>query len=449
MTAPAGPPPWARLVFALALGAYGAIAAWLVWRTSILEPYSDMFEWMARWYRLRADGDLGRYLWAPHNFHHLVWTFAVLGLDIEGFGGSGYFILAVGAACFAAIAAMLAAVGAAAAGRGLRLVGGGVAAALGLMGCHVLDASAVINMTYVHALVFAVAAVLLAEAPSRWPAARGAATLTCAVAASLGSSAGLAVWPALLGAGWKSRRRGWTLAVLAVGLAFGALYALGEAAPNQTGVHPPDQVHAAEAALLFVNYLGLPWARGLDGAGWVAGLAVLGMAVAAVALRGRRAAPWPERAAVALILFSLATAAMAGLARAGVVPADRVPIRYAIFLAPLHAGLWVLALPYLRSVWGRRPRTMAGATAALAAAMLLHQAAMAVYAVRTADASLRAIADFRAGRRTPSMSVTIHPDLAEAQALSQRMRRDGLYQRELRPDPGPAPQRIGYFGFMD
>ena len=52
-----------------------------------------------------------------------------------------------------------------AAGPGLRLVGGGVAVALSLMGCDILDANADIETTYVHALVFAVAAILLAQAP--------------------------------------------------------------------------------------------------------------------------------------------------------------------------------------------------------------------------------------------------------------------------------------------
>src|SRR6185312_8319487 len=154
------------------------------------------------------DGDLGAYVWAPHNFHHLVWTFAVLALDITAFGASSYLFLAVGALCLAAVA-----------GRGLRLVGGGVAAALSLMGAHILDVSADINTTYVHALVFAVAAVLLAAREDQRPRLRGAGALACAVAASLGSAAGLAVWPALVFGAWRSGRRGWLIAVLGVGAA--------------------------------------------------------------------------------------------------------------------------------------------------------------------------------------------------------------------------------------
>lgn len=425
-----------RLAFGAALAAYVAIAAWLVWRTSILEPYSDMFDWLARWRQFQADGDLGRYLWAPHNFHHLIWTLAVLDLDIRAFGARGGFFLATGALCLAATAALLAWAGAGAAGRGLRLVGAGGAVALSAMGCHVLDASAAITTTYVHALVFAVAAILLAESPGKRPRARYAGALACAVAAGLGSAAGLAVWPALLLGAWRSGRRGWGAAVALAGVAFGLLYLVGESAPG--GVGTAGVPHAADAALLFVNYLGLPWARAIPVAGWFIGLAILIPALAAIAFRGGKGAPWPERAAVGLIVFSLTTAAMAGAVRTGQTAPDLVPMRYSVFLIPLHVGLWLLALPYIRQAWSRRPGPMEAAVAGAAALMLLHQGVMALYAVRTADANLRIIADFREGRRTPAMSVTIYGDLDRARSISDSLRRDGLYPRELRPDPPPS-----------
>jgi hypothetical protein len=427
--------PAVRLVFALALALYLGVAAWLLWRTSILEAYSDMYDWIARWDWLQADGDLGRYLWAPHNFHHLVWTLAVLEVDIRAFGASGYLFLAVGALCLAVTAAMLASLGGAAAGRGLRLVGAGGAAALCLTGCDVLDASFDINTTYVHALVFAVAAILLAQAPGATSLRRRGGALACAVAAGLGSAAGLAVWPALLFAAWRDGERRWMWTVLAAGAAFSGLYLLGETAGPAGAVGATGAVRLAEAIALAVNYLALPWLRGAPSAGWIIGLMVLALSVAALAVKGRRGAPWLERAAVALILFSLTTAAMAGVARTGATAPQLPPIRYAVFLAPLHVGLWVLALPYLRQAWERRPARWEVAVVAAAAVMLLHQAVMAVYAVRTADQTLRVVADFRAGRRTPQMTATIYPDLGKARALADAMRREGFYQRELRPDP--------------
>ena len=422
-----------RLAFAAALLIDLSIAGWLVWRTSILEAFSDMFDWMERWYALQADGDLGRYLWAPHNFHHLVWTFAVLALDVRVFGASGYLFLAVGVLCLMVTAAMLAGLGAAAAGRGLKLVGGGGAAALSAMGCHALDASADINTTYVHALMFAVAAILLAEAPGRQARWRPLAALACAAAAGLGSAAGLAVWPALLFRAWRTGRRGWAAAVLASGAAFSLCYLLGQAPPGSAG-----SASATAVVTMIVNDLGLPWARGLGGAGWLVGLVVLVAALTALHFKGGAGAAWPERAAASLIVFSLTTASLAGVARAGVIAPGLPPMRYAIFMIPLHVGLWVLALPYLRRAWTWRPRLMERAVVAAAVLMVAHQAVTAVYAVRTADAALGEIADFRAGQRKPAMFIAIYPDLAKAQALSRRMRRDGFYQRELRADPAPS-----------
>jgi hypothetical protein len=442
VTAPPRLPRAVRLAFAAALTAYLACAAWLVWRTAILEPYSDMYAWIARWYRFRADGDLGRYLWAPHNFHHLVWTLAVLDLDIRAFGASGYLFLAVGVICLGATAALLAWVAAEAAGPGLRLVGAGVAAALGAMGCHILDVNAEIETTYVHALLFAVAAIVLAEAPGRRPAVRRAGALVCAMAAGLGNAAGLAVWPALLFVAWRTGRRGWALVVLAAGGAYGGLYLLGEATSGGA-VAGAAGGRLAEAAALAVNYLALPWVRAAPAIGWPLGLAVLTIALAAVIFRGRRGAPWPESAAVGLILFSVATAAMAGAGRTGLIAPNMVPMRYAVLLIPLHAGLWILALPHVRQAWPQRPRAVAGAVVGLAVVMLVHQGVMAVFAMRTADANLRVLADFRNGKRSPQMLTTIHSDLGVARALALRMQGDGFYQRELRPDPAEPASGSG------
>jgi hypothetical protein len=418
-------------VFAAALCAYLACAAWLVWRTSVLEPYSDMYDWLARWRDLQAGGDLGRYLWAPHNFHHLAWTFAILDLDIRAFGASGYLFLAAGSLSLAVTAALLARVAAEAAGPGLRLAGGGVAAALALMGCHVLDTNAEIETTYVHALVFAVAAIVLAARPGPRPAWRQGGALLCAVAAGLGNAAGLAVWPALAVMAWRSGRRGWALAVLATGAVFGAAYATGQSAPAA------GAGRLGTALALALNDLALPWVRAWPPLGVPLGLAILTLALAAVVLKGRRAAPWPEHAALGLILFSLGTAAMTGLGRAGLIAPDLVPMRYAVLLIPLHAGLWILALPDIRRLLAGRPRAAAAAVLAAAGLMLAHQAVMAVFAIRTADANLRLVADFRQGRRTPAMRSGVYPDLDAAQALAQGLRRDGYYQRELRPDPPP------------
>jgi hypothetical protein len=68
---------------------------------------------------------------------------------------------------------------------------------------------------------------------------------------------------------------------------------------------------------------------------------------------------------------------------------------------------------------------------------------MAVFATRTADINLRAVADFREGRGSPTMLSTIYADLDQARASAAQMRREGLYQRELRPDPPNSPGAAG------
>jgi hypothetical protein len=247
----------------------------------------------------------------------------------------------------------------------------------------------------------------------------------------------------------RAGERRWAAAVLASGAALSLVYLIGETTSPDIATSASGFGRLAVGGALFVNYLGLPWVRGAPAAGWLIGLVVTGLSMAAVVFKGGRGAPAQERAAVALIVFSLATAMMAGALRTGASAPELVPIRYGAFLIPLHIGLWVLALPYLRKAWTRRPRPMQAVLVAAAGVLLVHQAVMAVYAMRTADSNLRVVADFREGRRTAVMATTIFHDLDKAQDLAAQMRREGLYQRELRPDPPPQPYRTGYLGLID
>lgn len=423
--------PRARQIFALALAIYVAAAAWLVWRTAILEPYSDMFDWLERYYRFEADGDLGRYLWAPHNFHHMVATFSVLALDVRAFGGSGYLFLVTGAACWAVIAAMMALLGAQAAGRELRLIGGGGAAALALMGCHALDATADINTTYLYALAPATGAILLWESRwrGRWPR---VVALALAGLAGLGSAAGLAIWPALLVATLRRRAWRWTAAVLVCGIATGLLYLVRERALAPAGSSAGADRLLGGAGLV-ISYLSLPWGRGVPAWGGLVGALVLALSLASLVAALREGGRL-SRTAAALIVFSLTTAVMAGVARSGLM-GNLAPMRYAVFLIPLHVGVWMTVLPALRRLWLAQPKPMERVAIAAAALMIIHQGVMAIYAVRTADENRALVDAFRAGARTPAMLTTIYPDLAKARAIAERLRRDGLYQRELRAAP--------------
>ena len=105
------------------------------------------------------------------------------------------------------------------------------------------------------------------------------------------------------------------------------------------------------------------------------------------------------------------------------------PIRYAVFLIPLHVGLWILALPGFRRLWARRPGLAAAGLGVLSVLMVCHQLVMAVYALGTANAEREQLAAFWAGVRTPQMTTTIYPDLRKAETMELRMAHDGLYRR--------------------
>ncbi len=431
---------WPRATFAVALGGCLIIAAYLVWRTAVLQPYSDMFDWIARYYRFRADGDLAGYLLAPHNFHRIVWTFLALDLDIRLFGAVGVLPIAVALACLAVTAAILASVAADAAGTGFRLVGGGLAAALSTMGCHILDVSLHITTPYLHGLVFGVAAIALGE-PAATSAAglgRRAAALVCAAAAGLGIAGGLAVWLVLAFGAWRRRDWPWLMTVAAAGAVFCALYASGQPTPPNPGHGGHGLSALGDAVALGLNYLGLPWTRGAPALGWLLGLVVLALGLAAIALRGRAGATRPERVATQLILLSLGVAALTVIGRTGLEAPRDVPMRYAVFMIPLHAGLCILALPAARRLWIARPKLGAAAVYALSALMVSNQVLMAVFAIRTADINRQVVAAFRAGATTPQMEV-IYADLSAARAIEDRLRCDGFFQFEVKP-PG---QRTG------
>jgi hypothetical protein len=226
--------------------------------------------------------------------------------------------------------------------------------------------------------------------------------------------------------------------VLTNAIGFSLIYLLGDTSPADSGPSVGGSGRLHDAVLLFINYMGLPWVRAVPAAlGWLIGATVLVPAMAAVRFKGGPRAAWSERMAVSLIVFSLGTGVMAGAARTGQIAPNLVPMRYAVFLIPLHAGLWILALPYLRKAGLRWPRRLASGVCVAAAIMLLHQGVMSIYAVRTADINLQIIADFRGDKRSAAMLTTIYSNLDRAQALGARLRGDNFFQREWRADPAP------------
>jgi hypothetical protein len=431
-----------RRAIILGVGAlYLAVFAVVVWRATVLGPYSDMLNWLERYFRLQADGDWAAYLLAPHNEHRLVWTFLVLAGDIRAFGGQGWLFVVVGLGALLLTAGLLAREAGRAAGPVLAPAVAVLAVMATLMSANALDVAVHLNTTYVHALVFAVAAILLAEAPAqgRRRRARLAAALLCGCASGIGSSAGLAVWPAL--AFGAARRRDWTgcVAVLVAGAAF--TLALINLPPALQPVNPVawDMRRALSAVLVFLNYLALPELKLLPSLGWLFGLVVLGLSVAGlVSIDGR--ARRSDRIAQQLILVTLTTALMAAIGRTGVAAPHETPIRYAVLLVPAHVGLLMLAAPRLAQLRPARPALVDGLLIAAAVALLAQEAVMGVFAARTSAITRDVVAEFRAGGWTPRLAAMVCPDRAYAQAILARAKAAGLYEADAPglPPPGRA-----------
>jgi hypothetical protein len=427
----------ARWVLRIILAVYLAAFAYAVWRTAILQPYSDMFDWVDRYYRFQANGDWAAYLLAPHNYHRPVWTFAILAADIGLFGGSGYPFIVVGVACLIGSAAVLAREATAAAPQNMKPPAGGLAAMLTLTAANVLDASVHLNTTYAHALVFSVLAIALAEPHDRRPQVtwERVAALACILLAAFGNAVGLVVFPVLAFAAVRRGEWRWLAAVLAAAVVVIGLYASGQ--PPLGGGEPRTLASLLRSGHLALSYLGLPWTRAIPALGWAIGFVGLVLSAAALIFRGGAGASRAERVAVMLILFSLGTAAMAALGRAEFGEPWDVPLRYAVFLAPMHVGLLMLALPY----GAKLPAKFSGAVAMIVAAVLLLQQFAGVVSVAKASDRIRQMkVDFEAGQRRSEMLLTIHPVISRAEAIGARMRRDGLYRHEAhRPRPTEAP----------
>ena len=420
-------------------------AAWLVLGT-VLKPYSDSYSFIFDAWRWRDGAQpFLAYLWEPHVGHHMVGVRLVAALEVS----------AVKSAWPSVVACTLALMGTATllAFRAwgdrritaLRMPSALLCAMLVLTGFNALDADQPLNALYPYCLVFAVLSLSLWETGDAKPRTamlrRGLAVLA-AMAAALGNGAALALWPvlaviALLSPG---RRWPWALAALVIGAAFGFAYlaGAGQIADLGAGGGGAD-TSPTRRVLYLLDYIALPWSQLSALGGALLGVVILGAAGWAIHLSRLRGPTATDRFAWSMIGFTLVTALLAAIGRGGLGDELRTPMRYAVFAAPLQAGVVMLLAPDVERRFAGKGRIVAAVALGAAGLLLVQQAAGGVFVVRSADKIRATIADYEAGRRTPIMTQLIYPDLIFVERVEQRLRAEQSFGKAPRELAAPAP----------
>ena len=356
-----------NLFISAALAVYLCVFAYFLYATTIRIPFSDMFGYVTDYLDYRQNRDLLSYLWMPHTQHRLVWTRLLTAIDIAAFNGVGYpFIIA---STISLVSVPLLIRGAINRSRMLpevTHVANVLIVMLVLTTANVVDCSIPIETIYPQTLLFAVLAIILFDGGDLESGGqstyRRAAGLFAAIASAFGSATGLVIWPILLWSAWRGGvSRSWKIAVLVTGAAFVAFYVHGLPAPQASleALSGDGQFYAPSHLLkigeYLLTYLGLPWTRAaaLTLVGRLIGAALLALGLVTIVRRGFLKAPVDrlERIAVSLIMFSFATAALAAIGRVDEAPDVAVPVRYSVYLAPLHIGLLCFVMSWLNRRW--------------------------------------------------------------------------------------------------
>jgi hypothetical protein len=418
---------------------------YLVTATSIRLPYSDMYTLLVRYLQYQADGRWWTYVWAPRVQHHLVWMRLLTALDVELFSGAAYSFIVVTAIAQLVTVWLLWRAATAEGPRDLALTKGCLVVLLVLTAVAAVDCAIPILNVYPQTVVFAVLAFMLFDPGDHSPdggrgssSTRRIAGLAAAIGAGFGNAAALGVWPILAWLAWRARAgRVWIAAPIAVGAAFITVYVWdlplnAQPAPDSSLSQPAS---IGDVVDYLVIYMGLPLTRAaaLAAPGKVLGGVLLVASTAVAVWLGllKRTSDRTARLAVALLLFSLGTAVLAAIGRVDIpdVSGVKVPVRYSVFLAPLHVGLLLAAGPVLTRLWPARRAQVAIQAAAVATAAILFVLHVGIgrAAVVTSRSMTATIRQFMRGERTPEMPRVIHHDLDQAQRDLVTIRAAGLY----------------------
>lgn len=442
-----GGQPALMALLSIGLAAYVALFLDTVARSFVRAPYGDGFDILAVEFAAQDRHDPAAYLWLPHNGHHIVWLRLLTSLDVRLFHGqSTVFVIATLAAILAAAALIARQIWRGVEDKALASVLAAIAPLALLTTLNAFDVSVSINIPYVYAATFAVAAFLVAE-----NAAAGIGTvfalLALAAGAGMGNSVGLAAVPVLMIAAARRPDRGRLPLIWVLGPILMAVFVLtaGKMSVQAGGQAAPAGLIGQAVRMLryFLDFCGLPWSAtsdrmampgGLQPAAQIAGpligllLFAVGLFLAARPAQGMGARDRLDRFCCSLILFSLAAAAMAVVGRLRATAGMQLPVRYSVLLAPLHIGVLVLLAIRSPSLGRASPRTLSAALSVVLVLGLAHQLAGRYVILRYCGRINHVLAEYNAGRRTPEMTQYVYPDLRRADQVSAEMKRRGVYQ---------------------
>ena len=360
--------------------AYLALFGYYLGATVIRVPVYDLLGFIQHYADFWLRGDWWGYLWIPHNEHRLIFTRLLLLADIGWFRGNTVPFIVFGLLCLGGMTIVIAQeIMAAALPAGLRVMLVLIVLLLLATSYIVVDCTMPALGQYVHTAAFAVFALVLLDGAGeggRHADLRRVLALLAGMAAAFGIAGGLIIWPVLLWAAWRGGLpRGWLIAVALTGIAFIAVYLL--------GLHSHASVGSLEPMRLLrmldysIRFLGLPWSH-------AAAFLWFGRAIGAVILlaglflllrRGLLAPPRNrlERIALAMLLFALLMAALAGAGRVDIAVDREMPVRYSVFTAMAQVGLLILLAPWLGRLWSRRRRLLQICVIGAAVLMLAQQ----------------------------------------------------------------------------
>ena len=394
-------------------------------KTILHGPVMDAFDWIHA-YGVRPPGcGFFCYLWQPHNEHRVVFSRALVALDLRWFDRIGPSFIMFG---LLLVFAMAAAIGREIMNSGLphswKYAAFAVAILLLTPVNTVIMVSEPTSSPYLQTCAFALFSLVLldgSDEQGRFSNYRRIAAILAACCTAFGTSAGLVIWPVLIWSAWRGRLRWpWIAGIGLAGVVFIGAYTWHLPGHAVQGVLTLPGV--VESFDYIIRFLGLPWGARLPLLLWPGrfiGFCMLCLGTIALLRASFSGRPITrlQRVGLGLILFSLLIAASAPLARLNLNQGVEVPIRYGMFVVPLHSGLLLWSLEYLYEYRRVVERIFTPWMIVAACAIwLTQQVAVGEYATAAVNQYNDAWSRFVAGEWTPDMQDHVYPlrDSAEA-----------------------------------